>query len=102
MLEEDLDSSTQDLVHKLQVMSIYPRKGEGSLIEGMRCLAVSSSQKNTADSAPIGGKKLKRYVLADQIELKSSSMFSRKSPIEELARRAHTKRYFCITEDTES
>lgn len=92
MCEEDFDPATEDLVHKLRVMSIYPSRDHDSLIEGIRCLAVSSSKHRDPDAAPVGCRKPKRYVLADQIQMKSSSLFTRKLYIEELARRSQAKR----------
>lgn len=91
MFQEDLDSAAQDLVHKLRVMSIYPLKNDDILIEGIKCLAISSAPLFDAE-ALVGYKKAKRYRLVDEIQYKSISIFKRNTHMDELARIARTKK----------
>lgn len=89
MIEEEFDPSTEDLIHKLRIMSIAPQTGEEALIRELKCMAVVSTRKEL--ELPREIKKQKRYMVPEGLKA-TSSLYNRNSELEELTRRALTKK----------
>lgn len=90
MIEEEFDSNTEDLIHKLRIMSITPQQGGDDLIRGLKSMSVTAPRKEM--ELPREMKRMKRYVVAESLKATSSSLFHRSRELDELARRAMTKK----------
>lgn len=99
MLEEDtVDPAIYELSQKLKVMSVYPNC-RSSLVDDFQKLDVfiQPSACSTFEGFKENRqKKIERFVLADQIELKKPSHLFQQSTLDRLARIARNKRYTLV------